>query len=70
MTSAWIPGTTGDKDSSGDSEQRWLDPKADPEKLRSLLLPSPSEAIEAYEVSTVVNSPANDVPACVAKLAA
>jgi len=48
-----------------DREQReeWLDRGTDPERLRALLTPYTGR-LEAYEVSRLVNSPANDVPAC------
>ena len=38
----------------------------DANALTSLLMPYPSEEMEAYEVSTVVNSPRNDTPDCIA----
>ncbi len=45
---------------------RWLDPSVrDGQELRPLLQPLPSELMEAYPVSTLVNHTANDVPACV-----
>ena len=44
----------------------WLEPgEADPEKLKGLLQPYPAEDMMAYPVSTLVNSPANDLPACI-----
>ncbi len=47
-------------------EAAWLDPEIkDPVKLLPLLKPYPSEEMELYEVSTVVNSPKNDVPECI-----
>jgi putative SOS response-associated peptidase YedK len=47
-------------------EGLWLDPELkDPEKLTPLLKPYPSEEMELYVVSTVVNSPKNDVPDCI-----
>jgi putative SOS response-associated peptidase YedK len=40
---------------------QWLDPVFTTSKTLSILLqPCPSEWIEAYEVSTLVNNPAND----------
>lgn len=43
----------------------WLDPELkDPEKLKPLLKPYPSDEMEMYRVSTIVNSPKNDVPEC------
>lgn len=41
---------------------RWLDPSTSTVDLQSLLVPLPSEEMEAYEVSTFVNSPQNDSP--------
>jgi len=47
-------------------EAVWLDPELrDPEKLLTLLKPYPSDEMEMYEVSTIVNSPKNDVPECI-----
>ena len=47
-------------------EGLWLEPELkDPEKLLPLLKPYSSEEMEMYEVSTVVNSPKNDVPECI-----
>jgi putative SOS response-associated peptidase YedK len=47
-------------------EALWLDPKAAPDKLKALLAPLAPEAMEAIEVSSRVNSPKNDDPACAA----
>jgi len=47
-------------------EGRWLDPELqDPEQIVSLLKPFPAEEMEAFVVSTFVNSPKNDVPECI-----
>lgn len=43
----------------------WLDPKAKPELLKTLLRPFDAEPMEAYPVSTVVNSPRNETPECI-----
>jgi putative SOS response-associated peptidase YedK len=44
----------------------WLDPAVhDPEVLRPVLRPYPSEAMTAYPVSALVNNPRNDKPQCV-----
>jgi putative SOS response-associated peptidase YedK len=43
----------------------WLDPEASPADLQALLLPCPDDELEAYAVSPLVNSPHNDVPACI-----
>jgi hypothetical protein len=47
----------------------WLDPSAGADDLSTLLVPLPSEEMEAYAVSTVVNPPRNDSPECVQRLA-
>jgi putative SOS response-associated peptidase YedK len=51
------------------ARDRWLDPRSDQGELRALLAPLPSEEMEAYEVSTFVNSPTNDSPECVRRVA-
>jgi len=43
----------------------WLDADADPERVAELLRPDPLPDFEAYEVSTLVNNPRNDDPACI-----
>lgn len=48
-----------------DELDRWLDPQLPSEAVESLLGPFPHEAMEAYPVSTVVNSPRNDSVECV-----
>jgi putative SOS response-associated peptidase YedK len=48
--------------------RRWLDPGAAATQLRSLLRPYEGEDLEAYEVSILVNNPANDNPACIEPL--
>jgi putative SOS response-associated peptidase YedK len=46
--------------------ERWLDPTFTSfSTLQFLLRPFPSERMEAHDVSTLVNSPANDSPACI-----
>lgn len=47
------------------ARDRWLDPTTGEAELRTLLVPVPSGYLEAYEVSTLVNSPRNDSPECV-----
>ena len=49
---------------------RWLDRATGRDELQSLLTPFPPEEMEAYPVSTLVNSPRNDTPACIAPLVA
>ena len=47
--------------------EMWLDPSIhEPRFLTPLLTPFPSEEMEAYPVSTLVNSPYNDRPECIA----
>jgi putative SOS response-associated peptidase YedK len=49
----------------------WLDPAEPPaSKLSELLLPYPAREMTAFPVSTMVNSPANDLPACIESVAA
>lgn len=49
--------------------ERWLDPdESNPEVLQPLLQPYPAELMMGYPVSRVVNSPANDSPACIEPL--
>ncbi|MBI4496606.1 MAG: SOS response-associated peptidase [Chloroflexi bacterium] len=53
-----------------EDEDLWLDPSvSDPSLLRGLLAPYPPEEIDAYQVSTAVNSPKLDIPACVERIA-
>jgi putative SOS response-associated peptidase YedK len=53
-----------------EAEGLWLDPKVqDPAILLPLLTPYPAEEMEAYPVSTQVNSPANDGPECIEPMA-
>jgi putative SOS response-associated peptidase YedK len=48
----------------------WLDPAPKPAaELTPLLLPSPDDSLEAYPVSSRVNTPDNDDPDCIAPLA-
>lgn len=47
---------------------QWLDPNAGEADLRALLTPLPPGEMEAYEISTVVNSPRNDSPECVRRV--
>jgi len=49
-----------------DGYERWLDPAIeDPRRLAPLLVPYPSEAMEAYPVGGMVNDPAHDSPRCI-----
>jgi putative SOS response-associated peptidase YedK len=45
--------------------ETWLQDSASEESLLHLLVPYPSEEMEAYPVSMQVNSPQNDTPACI-----
>ncbi|MBA2715307.1 MAG: SOS response-associated peptidase [Rubrobacteraceae bacterium] len=48
----------------------WLDPAvSEPEELLPLLEPYPAADMEAYPVSRRVNSPSNDEPSCVERVA-
>jgi putative SOS response-associated peptidase YedK len=52
-----------------DAAEVWLDESVeDAEALKSLLVPYPDDDLEAYPVSTVVNSPKNDVAECVERV--
>ena len=46
----------------------WLDAQAGREELRPLMDPFPGDEMEAYPVSTQVNSPGNEEPGCIAPL--
>jgi putative SOS response-associated peptidase YedK len=49
-----------------ESYDAWLDREIDdPRPLLPLLVPSPSDPLEAYAVSGLVNSPAHDDPQCI-----
>lgn len=49
-----------------EDEDIWLDTNSKGiDKLVSLLKPYPSDMMEGYEVSTLVNSPKNDTPECI-----
>jgi putative SOS response-associated peptidase YedK len=45
-----------------------LERQANVAELQSLLTPFPAVQMEAYPVSTLVNSPRNDAPDCIAPL--
>jgi len=48
-----------------EDEGRWLDPEnINPDDVVELLKPYPSEEMECFKVSTIVNSPKNDIPQC------
>lgn len=50
---------------SGDHVGTWLDPSSTDSMLQDLMRPGPAEGMDAWEVSTLVNSPGNDVPHCI-----
>jgi len=50
--------------------ERWLDANTDPGDLRGMLKPLPSEELDAYPVSTFVNSPRHDSPECIRRVGA
>ena len=53
-----------------EAEALWLDPMTeDPQVLKPLLVPFPAESMEAYTVSTLVNSSNAETPACIAPVA-
>lgn len=48
-----------------EAEAHWLDPAVqDPHNVLRLLQPYPAADVEGFPVTTVVNAPHNDVPAC------
>ncbi|PYP89651.1 MAG: hypothetical protein DMF61_02995 [Blastocatellia bacterium AA13] len=51
------------------AEDLWLSPEFNPEVLNSLLRPYPSQEMEAFEVSRLVNSVKNDSPECIEPVA-
>jgi len=50
------------------AREQWIEPGAEPGSLRPFLKPFAAEEMEAYEVSTYVNSPRHDSPECVRRL--
>ena len=53
-----------------DLEEFWLDTAIqDPTELKPVLQPFPDDELEAYPVSTWVNSPTNDTPECIEPVA-
>ena len=53
---------------SNEDVETWLDPNVtEPERLLPLLDPYPQKTMEAYPVSTLVNSPRNDSPDLIAR---
>ena len=55
---------------SPDDYDCWLDPEfKNVEHLQTLLRPAPDDELQAIPVSSLVNSPRNDVPACIEPIA-
>lgn len=53
-----------------EAQQVWLRPEPqEATELQPLLVPNEDEPLELWEVSRVVNSPTNDVPACIERVA-
>lgn len=50
-----------------DSEKEWLDPEADVEKLKKILMPFPEREMEDYPISALVNNPRNNSPQILAE---
>jgi putative SOS response-associated peptidase YedK len=50
---------------SDSNHDRWLEPDLKPEDAQALLAPYAGDNMEAYPVSTLVNSPKNDTPECI-----
>lgn len=49
-----------------EGKYKWLDPDLkDASELKDMLIPYPSEEMEAYEISMFVNSPKNNSPMCI-----
>ena len=53
-----------------DAEETWLDAAVDdPSALSGVLVPLTADTMEAYEVSSLVNSAANSYPEVIARIA-
>jgi putative SOS response-associated peptidase YedK len=49
--------------------ERWLDPAVqEPKKLEPLLVPYSGDDLNAYPISTWVNSPRNNGPQCIERI--
>jgi putative SOS response-associated peptidase YedK len=56
---------------SKEGQEQWLRPEPqDAAVLMPLLVPCADDLLDSYEVARVVNSPSNDVPACIERVAA
>ena len=52
-----------------EGEKTWLDPSVnEPKKLNHLLQPLPEDLMEAYEISSLVNSPKNNSPSLIERI--
>lgn len=51
------------------AHETWLAADATAEELQALLVPCRDDALEVFAVSTLVNSPANDLPECAEPIA-
>ncbi len=51
-----------------DAARKWLDPETPVKRCLELLGPCEDEDFDFYEVSTFVNSPANDSPECIERI--
>jgi putative SOS response-associated peptidase YedK len=54
----------------GAAREEWIRSGSDPVALEAMIRPCPDELLRAYPVSTLVNSPANDLPTCIEPLTA
>jgi putative SOS response-associated peptidase YedK len=48
-----------------DAWRVWISEDTEPDRAASLLAPYPAEQMSSRPVSTIVNSPAHDSPACI-----
>jgi putative SOS response-associated peptidase YedK len=51
------------------AQETWLDQEATVEQLQLLLVPCRADELEVFAVSPLVNSPANELPACAEPIA-
>ena len=50
-----------------EERQQWLDPSTSINRLKEMTVPYPEDKMGAYPVSSLVNSPRNNVPECLKK---
>jgi putative SOS response-associated peptidase YedK len=56
---------------SPEGQEQWLRPEPqEAAHLMPLLVPCADDLLDLYEVARVVNSPGNDVPECIQRVAA